>query len=413
MRGARQLLTLRGPTGPRRGDALRELGIIHDGALLIRDGVIEQAGPSRRLENLAIARGALEINATGRVVMPGFVDSHTHLVYGYPWLDDYEAQRTGKAFGEGAAGFRDTLQLIHDSSAKHLEARARMAINGMVRHGTTTVEAKTGFGIDETGELKILRALAMLGSGPLDIVATCLGAAIIPVRFAGDTNAYVNWMCTEFLPKVQRRQLARFADLFWRPEGLEMEQARRYLEYARHLGFLLKVHAEESPETGIRLAVAAGAVSADHLHAGREEIAILAESDTIATLLPGADFHLGIECYAPARTMIDSGVAVALASNFNPNTSPTYNMQMIIALACARMGMTAAEAISAATINGAHAVGSADRAGSLEPGKYADALILNISDYREIPYHFGINHVHMTLKRGIAVYEEGAVGTVV
>jgi len=249
-----------------------------------------------------------------------------------------------------------------------------------------------------------------LKSKPLDIIPTYLGAHIVPAEFAGKPDEYIEWVCSHAMPVVARRKLARFADVYCDEHGFTVEQARRYLAAARELGFLLKVHADQFSTGGARLAVEMAAVSADHLEQiGDDDMQLLANSGTMATLLPGSVFHLGLSRYAPARALIEAGAAVALATDLNPGTSPTSNMAMILSIACAQMRMSPAEAISAATINGAHALGCADRCGSLEKGKSADLIILNVPDHREIPYHFGVSLVSKTMKNGRVVYEQGKV----
>jgi len=403
VRGARQLLTLRGDSSPRHGAALRDLGIVPNGAVLIKDGVIVEAGPARSIEKLPAARSAREIDATGRVVMPGFVDSHTHLVFGRPRLVDYEMRLAGASYAEIAAaggGILSSVEGVRGMSAAQLEAQARASVDAMAVHGTTTLEAKSGYALDEPGELKTLRLLAKLNGDPLDIVPTYLGAHITPPEYRGKPDAYIDWVTAEMMPQIHRRKLARFVDVYCDDGAFTLDQSRRYLEHARRLGFGLKIHAEQFARTGAaRLAVELEAVSADHLEqASEEDIRALAQSNTIATLLPGSVFHLGLRTYAPARALIEAGAAVALATDFNPGTSPTYSMQMVLSLACTEMRMSPAEAISAATINGAHALRIADRVGSLEPGKQGDLLVLNASDYRELPYYFGTNNVRTTIK---------------
>lgn len=394
IRNARQLLTLRGRPEPRRGAEMRELGIIEHGSVLVRDGSIKAVGSGLP------ERGAREIDATGKVVMPGFVDSHTHLVFGEPRLRDYEMQLAGAGYADIAAaggGILWSVERVRAMPEPELAVQARTAVAAMMRHGTTTVEAKSGYGLDEEGELKMLRVATAAGAVP-----TYLGAHVPPPEFA-TADAYVDWICARMLRSVTG--LARFADVYCDGNAFTLEQARRYLRAAADHGLRLKVHAEQFTRTGAaEMAVEMGAVSADHLEqAGEREIAALADSDTMATLLPGSVWHLGLERYAPARRLIDSGVAVALATDFNPGTSPTYNMQMVISLACRMMGMTPAEAISAATINGAHALGMSRRTGSLEPGKQADIVIMNVSDYREIPYYFGTNNVAVTIRQGVEI----------
>jgi imidazolonepropionase len=382
--------------------------MIHDGAVLIQDGVIQEVGPSRRLENLHSARGAQEINATGRVVMPGFVDSHTHLISGPSWLQEYECRLSAQ---DGdflyIPDLQATFRSLATSSARKVESVASATVAAMVRHGTTSLEAKSGFGSNAAGEIKILRVLKSLNRRPLDVTATCLAEHWGESQ---EAEAYLKWFCGNIMPKVSHRKLASFADIDCDHGVFGVEDVRHYLREAARLGFMLKVHAGQSAEPGCaRLAAEFGAISVDHLDGvGEEEMALLAGSDTIATLAPGSTFYLGTRG-APARELITRGAAVALASDYNPHTSPTCNMQMVISLACSHLRMTPAEAITAATINGACAIGRGNHAGSIEPGKDADLIILNAADFREIPYHFGWNQVHLTMKRGVTIYREGTV----
>jgi imidazolonepropionase len=397
IRGARQLLTLRGPKEPRCGTQQAELNIIHDGSLLVRDGVIVEIGPTRRIENLELTRHATEVSAVGRVVMPGFVDSHTHLIFPPPGLLGPEL----------TAGER-TIRAI---SGMRLETRARFHLEAMARHGTTTLEAKTGCGPSDSAELKLLRVLADLKHKPLDLSPTFL-FRLPPADGLSEEEVAARsaWVCDEFLPKIRRRRLAAFADLDWQDDEGIASCFTRYAQSAAGLNLRRKVHADgPCVAAAVAFATLHGATSIDHLeNATPADAALLGRSGPIATLLPGYSFHNGIR-YAPARELIDAGVPVALATNFNPHHTPTLNMQAVIHLSCLSNGMTPAEAISAATINGAHALGCADRAGSLELKKSADLLILNVSDYRELAHHFGANLVHSTMKRGEFIYEEGKV----
>jgi imidazolonepropionase len=391
IRGARQLLTLRGPKGPRRRSHANELGVIRDGALLIRGGILEEVGPSRRVENLAAARGATEIDATGRIVLPGLVDSHTHLFYPPP--------------GERGATEEGAAAAIRASSAWLLETRLQPYLEAMMRHGTTTVEVKTGCGPDVALETKALRALAGLRVGGMDVTPTFL--LRVP---DGASDVEVARIVTEVAPRIYGRGMARFADLYWDNHAARHALYARYLQMAAASGLPFKVHAHgQGCAAAVALAVGHRATSVDHLeHMSLEQTELLANSPTVATLLP-APALFGEGCVAPARALIEGGAAVALGSNFNPHDTPLFNMQTVMALACAEMALTPEEAISAATINGAHAVARADRIGSLEPGKDADLLLLNVEDYREAGRYIGANLVHLTMKRGKCVYREGGV----
>lgn len=395
IRGARQLLTLRGPAGARRGPALNELTIIPDGALLIRDGILREIGPSRRVENLAEARGAVEINAAGRVVMPGFVDSHTHLVFPSP--------------GNPAGELEIAARAVRTGTAKGLIARTRLHLHAMARHGTTTMEAKTGSGPDDRAEVKLLRVLAAFKKEPVDVVPTVLLRLSDGARpDEAAASAALEWYIRELLPKTRQRNRARFADLAWDTDPRLHPGFGRYLDEARKLGFGCKIHAQgERPAGAISMAANHLAASVDHLeHATNTDTTMMAESRAVATLLPYP--NRGGRT-APVRALIDAGVPIALASDFHPRDCPNLNMQTVVALGCLQMGLTPAEAISAATINGAHALGCAGRAGSLETGKLADVLVLNTPDHREIAQHFGMNLVHLSLKRGECIYKEGDV----
>jgi imidazolonepropionase len=366
------------------------------------------------VENLAEARTADEIDASGCVVMPGFVDSHTHLIGGPARLFDYEMGLAGATRAEIATaggGFNAIYKLMQDISGHTLEAQAVRVIGECIRQGTTTLEAKSGYGVTDTGELKILRAQASLNERFGNIVSTFMMARVIPKDHGKLEGEYVNWVRSQLLPVVHRRKLARFVDISCERDMFSLEQTSRLLLAARNLGFGLKMHAAEFSNIGaVKLAVELWAVSVDHVvHVDESDIQALAGSPTIATLLPGSVFYQGADRYPPARTLIDRGTAVAIATNYNPVTCPTHNMQMIISLACNKMNMTPAEAISAATINAAHALGLGHQVGSIEVGKQGDLVILDVPDYREIPYHFGVNLVRTTIKKGRPIYQASKV----
>ena len=411
IRGARQLLTLHGPTGARRGHALRNLGLIEDGSLLVLDGLITNVGPTRRIENLAEARNADEINASGKVVMPGFVDSHSNLIAAPARLFDYRLP-SGSGEGIGNEGVAEDLhtatQYIRTTAAKMLELQARRAVDLMIRHGTTTLEVKTGYGMSEAAEVKTLRAAAAL-EDRITAIGTYWGMGPFAPEFQSDPDDYINWICTSLLPKLRQKRLARFVDLTVGGRGFSLEQGRAILHRARSLGFVPKVQASSTGRSdGVRLAIEAEAASADGLnHVESSDIDVLARSSTVATLLPGTVHQGSFSRFAPARELIDTGAAVALATGFNPGVSSTINMQMVIALACTHTKMTPEEAISAATINGAHAVLDSHQCGSLAFGKRADVVMLNVPDYRELAFHFGGNLLSMCMRGGKVVVADG------
>lgn len=404
VRGARQLLTLRGPSGPRRGADCKNLAIIQDGAVLIVDGLIHEVGPTRRLENLALARGAEEIDASGRVVMPGFVDAHMHAVSGPARPRDNGSREPGEAALAIA-------RAIQEHSPRALEAMALRVLESAVRHGTTAFGAVSGFGITVAGETKILRVHNALRRRLSSVVSTYSSAGV-PEDYEARKDEYLQWLAVRLLPLLRRRSLAEFAVIRCGEGVFSLAQACRFLGAAREVGLHLRIDAGAMREPGaIALAVQLGAVS---IRVGadtkEQEARLLAESQTIATLLPGPAFYLGKPGNPEARLLIDSGAAVALGTEYNPETSPSTSMQAMIALACRAMQMTPAEAVTAATINAAHTLRRAGTVGSLEAGKSADLLILSVQDYRELAGHFGVNVVEMVMKSGDVLVERARVG---
>jgi imidazolonepropionase len=407
--GCSQLLTLRGPV-PRRGRSLGEIEIIRDGALLTHDDRIVAVGPRRRVERLPKARRAEKLNLGGRVVLPGFVDSHTHLIFPESRAAEYEQRISGATYEEIArsgGGIRSSVKGLRAASPSVLKTRALKNLREFAAHGTTTIEAKSGYGLDWKSELKILQILYDLHQEhPLDIHATFLGAHVVPPEFRRRPDAYVDVLVRRWIPTVATAGLAEFCDVYCDRGAFTVAQARRILMAGRAGGLVPRIHAEQLAHTGAaRLAIELQAASADHLEKiDRKDIRALSLSNVVCTLLPGCCFHLGLKHYAPARKLIEAGAVVGVATDFNPGTSPTLSMPMILSLACAQLRMTPAETIAAATINPAYSLRVHDRVGSLEVGKYADLAAFDVADYREIPYYFGVNLCSFTMKRGAILH---------
>ena len=412
--GCSQLLTLRGPA-PRRGRSLRDLGIIRDGALLLQDGMILAAGQRRAIERRPEARRAKKIDVGGRVAMPGFVDSHTHLVFAESRAAEYEQRIAGATYeqiAKAGGGILSSVRKLRAASAADLKARAHARLRYFAAHGTTTLEAKTGYGLDFANEIKTLEVMRELRlEQPLDIATTFLGAHVVPPEYRKRPNDYADLVARIWIPYVARSGLAQYCDVFCDRGAFDVRQAEHILAAGLVCGLTPRIHAEQLSRTGAaRLAVKLRAASADHLEKiNRADVSALAKSDVVCTLLPGCCFHLGLNHCAPARELIAAGAIVAVATDFNPGTSPTVNMQMILSLACDQLRMTPAEAITAATINPAYSLRRHQRTGSLEPGKIADIAIFDVADYREIPYYFGVNTCWMTFKRGQLVHSRQAM----
>jgi len=412
--GASQLLTLRG-RGPRRGKALSDLGILANGVLLIRDGVIAAVGTSSKVEALPEARAAEKIDVGGRVVLPGFVDSHTHLIHAASRAEEYELKIAGASYEEIArkgGGILNSVKKLRAATSEALKKRAGAALWEFAAYGTTTLEAKSGYGLDVASELKILRLQRELNlEQPIEIVSTFLGAHVLPAEYrgkAGGERQYVALLTDRLIPEVAAEKLAAFCDVFCDRGAFSRKDSKIILEAGKKNRLLPRIHAEQLTRTGAtQLAVQLGAASCDHLErVSKADVGALAESSTVATLLPGCDFHLGLKQYAPARELIDAGAIVAVATDYNPGTSPTLSMPMVLSLACTQLRMTPAEAIVAATINAAYSLRRDRQIGSLEAGKQADIAVFDVEDYREIPYYFGVNKCWMTLKRGQPIFQK-------
>lgn len=409
---AAQVLTVASPDGPKRGKAMRDLGIIPDGAVAIREGRILDVGPSHELRSQV--RAAKTLYAGGHLVLPGFVDPHTHLVWAGERAAEFEMRVGGASYMEimaAGGGIMSTVRHTRAATVDELVAQTQPRLEQMLAHGTTTVEIKTGYGLTTEHELKQLQAIRQLqATSPATLVPTFLGAHAVPAEYQGRADEYVDLVVGEMLPAVAASdEPPRFCDVFCEEGAFSLEQSRRILEAAQGLGLGLKLHVDEFKALGgARLAVELGATSADHLvRTPADEIDLLARSDTIAVALPGTPFGLGQHDYTPARALVGAGGALALATDCNPGTCWCESMQFMIALACRTMGLTPAEAISAATINAAHAIGLGHEVGSLEPGKRADLLLFDLPSATHLAYRFGANLVQAVLVGGRTIQRDG------
>jgi imidazolonepropionase len=384
------------------GPELSELGIIRDGGLLVRDGKIELVGTSAEIESKA---GDAEIiDAGGKVVLPGFVDAHTHLVFGGNRLDDFERRARGETYeqiAKAGGGIWSTVEKTRAASESDLVVQARKHAEWFLRCGTTTVESKSGYGLTLDDELKILRVMRRLNEEtPLEIVPTFLGAHAVPRDTRRDE--YVEEVINEMLPRVTTDNLAEFCDVFCEHGYFDIEQSRRILNAAKRVGLKLRIHADQLTNSGAaRLAAELKSTTADHLEKiDQQGITALSAAHVQPVLLPGSVYALGSNGYPPAQQMISAGLAVVIATDFNPGSSPTASMPMVLSLACTQMKMSPAEAISAATINPAHSLGRGDEIGSVERGKRANFSIFDCEDYREIAYWFGMPQTYSVYVKG-------------
>ncbi len=423
---AAQLVTLAGPKRPRVRAEMTELGIIRDGGMLIRDGKIGSVGPSDEIEKKS--RGAEIVDAGGRVVLPGFVDAHTHLVFAGNRLDDFERRACGESYeqiSKAGGGIWSTVEKTRAASDHDLLVQAKKHADWFLRGGTTTIEGKSGYGLTLEDELKILRVMRSLNQqSPLEIVPTFLGAhavpravaqAILPASQDSQTglsgSRYIKLVIDEMLPRVEEEKLAEFCDVFCERGYFDVEQSRKILNAAKELSLGVRIHADQLTNSGgARLAGELKATTADHLEkTDGQGIAALKKANVQPVLLPGSVYALGSSDYPRAREMIGAGLAVVIATDFNPGSSPTTSMPMILSLACTQMRMSPAEAITAATINAAYSLSRGHNIGSLERGKLANFSVFDCEDYRELAYWFGTPQMYSVYVKGNRVSRSGGL----
>lgn len=391
------MVTVGGPARPRVGPELRQLSIIEDGALFIRNQKIEQVGKRADIER-SVDETCDIIDAGGRVVLPGFVDAHTHPVFAGTRANEFEERSQGATYQEIATrggGIQSTVRATREATLDALVAAGKRYAQWFLRNGTTTVEAKSGYGLTLEDELKLLRAIQQLDQEtPLRYVPTFLGAHDIPPEYKSQREEYVSLLIDEMLPRVATEKLAEYCDVFCEAKVFTLDESRQILSAARAQGLGLRMHADQlSLSGGAELAAELSATTADHLeHTGIRGIVALKSGNVQPVLLPGSVYALGSSRYPPARELIDAGLAIVVATDFNPGSSPTPSIPMVLSIAATHMKLSPAEGITAATINAAYSLGRGDLIGSLEPGKIADFIIHDCEDYRDIPYFFGVEH---------------------
>ena len=405
---ASQLVTLAGPNRPRVGHEMSDLAIIRDGGMLIRDGKIGIVGSSAEIKKKAI--DCEIVNAIGRVVLPGFVDAHAHPVFAGNRLDDFERRAKGETYEQIAAaggGIWSTVEKTRAANETKLFEQSKKHANWFLKCGTTTVEAKSGYGLTVEDELKILRVIRRLNEEtPIEFVPTFLGAHAVPHEWR--QSEYVDLVIKEMLPRVASEKLAEFCDVFCERGYFDIAQSREILAAAKKHGLKLRIHADQLTNSGAaKLASEMKATTADHLEKiDEQEIAALKAARVQPVLLPGSVYALGSKGYPRAREMIEAGLAVVIATDFNPGSSPTASMPMILSLACTQMKMSPAEAITSSTINAAYSLGRGDKVGSLEAGKLANFSIFDCQDYRELAYWFGFSQTHSVYTKGERVLDK-------
>lgn len=403
---ASQLLTLRGSdAGPRRGPQMRELGIIQDGAVLIADGKIVAVGTTDEVGKHQLAKKADEVDCRGKIVLPGFVDSHTHPVFIAPRLIDFEQRIAGASYeqiAEAGGGIRASLRGVREASKEQLASHIVRALDEMAAQGTTTAEAKSGYGLSFEAEMKSLEAIREAShQWAGTVVPTLLGAHVIAPEHRDHPEEYVGIICHDMIPTAAKLKLAEFVDVFCERGAFSLEQSQQILRAAVDHNLGVRAHVCQLTPANLEPFLQFHPASFDHMdYVSDDDVALLAKLDTVATLLPAANYFLGLGTFPPARKLIDSGVAVALATDYNPGTAPTPSMPFVLSVACTHMKMSPAEAITAATYNGACALRLQGRKGTIEAGKHADIAIFDAQDYRELAYWFGVNRCSATWLNG-------------
>jgi imidazolonepropionase len=407
-----QLITLRsasGNAGPRRGLELKELGIIEDAAVLCLGGKIVSAGGSKdALRDPWIKKHrkqVIEIDCKNQVVLPGFVDSHTHPVFVAPRLVDFEKRISGATYeeiAEAGGGIRSSVEGVRKATKSQLAEKVLRTLHEVAEYGTTTVEAKSGYGLTVESEMKSLEAIREAAARwPGTVVPTLLGAHVVPKEFQGRADEYVDQVCGKMIPQAAKRKLAQFVDVFTEKGAFSEQATAKIFAAAEKHGLAVRAHVCQLSKTSLQSLLRYNPASLDHMdYVSDDDVQELARRDTVATLVPGANYFLGLEKFPPARKLIDAGAPIALATDYNPGSSPTPSMPFVLSLACTQMKMSPAEAISAATINGAWALRLAEHKGSIEPGKDADLSVFDADDYREIPYWFASNRCAFTILNG-------------
>ncbi|PPA87298.1 imidazolonepropionase [Brevibacillus laterosporus] len=410
------LVTMAGSAEARFGAEMKEIGLVQDGAVAIADGRIVAVGTEqdvrKQIQGSSISK---EWDAEGKLVTPGLVEPHTHLVHGGSREHELSLKLNGASYLEileQGGGILSTVRATRAATEQELFLKAKKSLDQMLQFGATTVEAKSGYGLSVEEELKQLRVTSALQQAhPVDLVSTFMGAHAVPTEFKGRTDEYVALVINEMLPQVKRAELAEFCDVFCEHGVFSVEQSRAIMQAARKLGFKLKLHADEiEPLGGAELAAELGCISAEHLLAASDEgLLAMKEAGVVAVCLPATSFNLRLSKHARARKMIELGVPVALSTDYNPGSSPTESLQLVMTLGCLNLGLTPEEVLTAMTINAAHAIGRAEQVGSLEVGKQADLVIYDADNLDYLPYHFGINHVKTVVKNGQIVVQDGKV----